>query len=86
MGSGVIVAQAQAASSTPKAQTIGDFFTCADTGDRALRLAWSWTTCPSGTARGPEATELLCPASPLSSTGEGLAPAGRALAGGTSER
>jgi hypothetical protein len=51
MGGGIVAAQAQAASSNPPAQTIGDFFMCADSGSRAVRLAWSWTACPSGTTK-----------------------------------
>jgi len=51
MGGGIVVAQAHAASSNPPAQTIGDFFMCADSGSRTVHLAWSWTACPSGTAK-----------------------------------
>jgi hypothetical protein len=48
---GGIVVAAQAASSAPPAQRIGDFFMCANNGTRALQLAWSTTICPPGTLK-----------------------------------
>ena len=47
----ITATQALAATSAPSAQRIGDFFMCADNHTRALQLAWSTTTCPTGTMK-----------------------------------
>ena len=50
LAGGMVVA-AQAATSTPPAQKIGDLFMCANNNTKALQLAWSTTSCPTGTLK-----------------------------------